>query len=136
MIATIPILVAAASLLAADHARNDYSKAENWLCRPGLAGDVCGASKLDSTTVAADGRLEFEKWKANPRAPVDCFYVYPTISNDATANSGMANADERRAIEHQVARFGSHCRVYAPLYRQVTLTNASGVRRVRILPSA
>ena len=55
MIAIIPVLIAASSLLAADHARNDYSKAENWLCRPGLAGDVCGASKPDSTTVPADG---------------------------------------------------------------------------------
>ncbi len=123
MIALIPALIAAAPLLAADHPRNDYSKPENWLCRPGLAGDVCGASKLDSTTVGANGRLRVEKWKANPKASVDCFYVYPTVSNDATANSDMiANADERRVIEHQLARFGSHCRVYAPLYRQVTLT--------------
>jgi pimeloyl-ACP methyl ester carboxylesterase len=33
-----------------------------------------------------------------------------------------AGADERRVVEHQIARFGSHCRVFAPLYRQVTLT--------------
>lgn len=123
MITILHALIAAAPLLAAEHPKNDYSKPENWLCRPGLAGDVCAASKLDSTTVAANGRLKVEKWKANSKAAVDCFYVYPTVSNDATANSDMtANADERRVVEHQIARFGSHCRVYAPLYRQVTLT--------------
>lgn len=123
MITLLHALIAAAPLLAAEHPKNDYSKPENWLCRPGLAGDVCAASKLDSTTVAANGRLKVEKWKANSKAAVDCFYVYPTVSNDATANSDMtANADERRVVEHQVARFGSQCRVFAPLYRQVTLT--------------
>ena len=123
MIAILHALIVAAPLLAVEHPKNDYSKPENWLCRPGLAGDVCAASKLDSTTVAANGGLKVEKWKANSKAAVDCFYVYPTVSNDATANSDMtANADERRVIEHQIARFGSHCRVYAPLYRQVTLT--------------
>lgn len=123
MIAFFPLLVAAAPLLAAEHPKNDYGRPENWLCRPGLVGDVCAASKLDSTTVAANGRPKVEKWKANSKTAVDCFYVYPTVSNDATANSDMtANADERRVVEHQIARFGSHCRVYAPLYRQVTLT--------------
>ena len=122
MLAILTVLIAAAPLLAADHPKNDYSKPENWLCRPGLAGDVCAASKLDSTTVEANGRLKVEKWKADPKAAVDCFYVYPTVSNDATANSDMAaNADERRVVEHQIARFASHCRVFAPLYRQVTL---------------
>ena len=123
MIALLPVLIATAPLLAVDHPKNDYSRPENWLCRPGLAGDACGSSRLDSTTVAADGRLKVEKWKANRNPPVDCFYAYPTVSNDATANSDMvANADERRVIEHQFARFASLCRVYAPLYRQVTLT--------------
>ena len=30
--------------------------------------------------------------------------------------------EEKRVIQSQIARFGSQCRVYAPLYRQVTLT--------------
>src|ERR1700752_5268649 len=33
-----------------------------------------------------------------------------------------ANAEERVFILAQAARFGSQCKVYAPLYRQVTLT--------------
>ncbi len=100
---------------------NDYSKAETWLCRPGRQ-DACAAD-LTTTVVAANGKLTEEKWSANPKAPIDCFYVYPTVSNDPTPNSDMnAGPEERSVIQHQFARFGSQCRPYAPLYRQVTLT--------------
>ncbi|MCI0487563.1 MAG: DUF3089 domain-containing protein [Blastocatellia bacterium] len=102
-------------------ARNDYSKADSWLCRPGRQ-DAC-AVDLTTTVVAADGKLTREAWAADPRAPVDCFYVYPTVSTDSTPNSDMnAGPEERLVVRSQLARFGSKCRVYAPLYRQITLT--------------
>jgi hypothetical protein len=102
-------------------AKNDYSKADTWLCRPGRQ-DAC-AVDLTTTVVAANGKLKTEKWAANPQAPVDCFYVYPTVSNDQTPNSDMvAGPEEMSVIRAQFARFGSECRVFAPLYRQVTLT--------------
>ncbi len=102
-------------------AKNDYSKGEAWLCRPGRQ-DAC-AVDLTTTIIAANGKLSEEKWKANPNAPIDCFYVYPTVSLDATPNSDMvAGPEEFNVIRSQLARFGSQCRVYAPLYRQVTLT--------------
>jgi hypothetical protein len=102
-------------------ARNDYSKSESWLCRPGRQ-DAC-AVDLTTTIIAANGKLTTEKWTANPKAPIDCFYVYPTVSNDTTGNSDMvAGPEELSVIRAQFARFGSRCRVYAPLYRQVTLT--------------
>ncbi len=105
----------------APQAKNDYGKAESWLCRPGRQ-DAC-AVDLTTTIVAANGKLTEEKWKANPNAPIDCFYVYPTVSNDPTPNSDMtAGPEERSVVQHQFARFGSQCRPYAPLYRQVTLT--------------
>ncbi|MGE0884611.1 MAG: DUF3089 domain-containing protein [Blastocatellales bacterium] len=101
--------------------KNDYSKANNWLCRPGRQ-DAC-AVDLTTTIVAADGKLSTEKWEADPKAPIDCFYVYPTVSLDATGNSDMiAGLEEKSVIRSQFARFGSKCRPYAPLYRQVTLT--------------
>ncbi|HEX3229748.1 MAG TPA: DUF3089 domain-containing protein [Pyrinomonadaceae bacterium] len=106
---------------AAAPAKNDYSKAESWLCRPGRQ-DAC-AIDLTTTIIAASGKLTTEKWAANPKAPIDCFYVYPTVSNDTTGNSDMvAGPEELSVIRAQFARFGSQCRVYAPLYRQVTLT--------------
>ena len=106
---------------AAAAVKNDYSKSETWLCRPGRQ-DAC-AVDLTTTIVAANGKMKREKWVANPKAPIDCFYVYPTVSNDPTGNSDMVpGSEELGVIRAQFARFGSQCRVYAPLYRQVTLT--------------
>ena len=99
---------------------NDYSADASWLCRPGKR-DAC-AVDLNTTIVKADGSFAREDWKGDPNAPVDCFYVYPTVSTDPTPFSDM-NADpaELNVVRQQFARFGSACRQYAPLYRQVTL---------------
>jgi pimeloyl-ACP methyl ester carboxylesterase len=101
--------------------KNDYSDGNTWLCRPGRQ-DACVVD-LTTTVVGANGKLTRETWTANPKAAIDCFYVYPTVSNDATPNSDMnAGPEELGVIRAQFARFGSECRTYAPLYRQVTLT--------------
>ena len=105
---------------------NDYSDGKNWLCRPGRQ-DAC-AVDLTTTIVKADGSLSRETWTADPKAPIDCFYVYPTVSTDPTPNSDMvADPAELNVIRQQFARFASKCRPYAPLYRQVTL---AGLRRI------
>jgi len=105
---------------------NDYADAKSWLCRPG-GKDACGIDHT-TTVIAADGKMTKETWAADPNAPIDCFYVYPTISTDPTPNSDM-NADpaELNVIKQQFARFASKCKPYAPLYRQVTLV---GLRRM------
>jgi len=101
---------------------NDYGRAEAWLCRPGRA-DAC-AVDLTTTVVAANGKLKRESFRADARAPIDCFYVYPTVSLDKSPNSDMqAGDEERRVIRSQFARFAKQCRTFAPLYRQVTLTS-------------
>jgi hypothetical protein len=101
--------------------KNDYAKPETWVCRPGRQ-DACTAD-LTTTVVAANGKLSREMFTPDPKAPIDCFYVYPTVSLDATANSDMtAGPEEANVARAQLARFGSQCRIYAPLYRQVTLT--------------
>jgi hypothetical protein len=105
---------------------NDYGDGKNWLCRPGRQ-DACAAD-LASTVVKADGSLSREAWTVDPKASIDCFYVYPTVSTDPTPNSDMtADPAELNVIRQQFARFGSSCRPYAPLYRQVTL---AGLRRI------
>ena len=105
---------------------NDYSDPKTWLCRPG-GKDACAIDET-TTVVAADGKLTRESWSADPKAPIDCFYVYPTISTDPTPNSDM-NPDpaEMNVIKQQFARFASKCQPYAPMYRQVTLV---GLRRM------
>ena len=100
---------------------NDYTDDKSWLCRPGRKGDACDID-LTTTVVAADGTMTRETWAADPKAPVDCFYVYPTISTDPTDNSDMtADPAELNVVAQQFARFGSKCRPFAPLYRQMTL---------------
>ena len=99
-----------------------YANPANWLCRPDKL-DVCDGA-LDSTAVHADGRLTVERWAPAPYPPVDCFYVYPTASLDFAANSDRVPGawEEIAAVRTQAARFGSACRVFAPVYRSVTFT--------------
>lgn len=99
----------------------DYIDASNWVCRPDI-DDVCD-SGLDATAVAADGTLTAVPFVAAADAPIDCFYVYPTVSTDEGANSDLVAGDEERfVVQNQAAPLGSGCRVFAPVYRQVTLT--------------
>ena len=107
-------------------APNDYKDSKSWLCRPG-GQDACAIDHT-TTVVTADGKLTKETWKANASAPIDCFYVYPTVSTDQTPNSDMtADPAEINVIKQQFARFAAQCKPYAPLYRQVTL---AGLRRL------
>ena len=100
---------------------NDYSDGQAWLCRPGRT-DACAIDHT-TTVIAADGKLSREAWTADPGAPIDCFYVYPTVSTDPGGNSDMnAGPEENGVVRVQFARFASQCRVFAPLYRQATLT--------------
>ncbi|RYD60572.1 MAG: DUF3089 domain-containing protein, partial [Sphingomonadales bacterium] len=99
----------------------DYRQDANWLCRP-RRQDAC-AQDLTATVIAADGTRTIEAFEPAKNPGFDCFYVYPTVSLDATPNSDLIpGPEEMRVIQFQAARFGAKCRVYAPLYRQVTLT--------------
>jgi hypothetical protein len=121
------IVVAVTTVTAAQAPeRNDYGKAENWLCRPDKANDACSVD-LTTTVVAPAGTLTREPFTANPKAPIDCFYVYPTVSTDATPNSDMSiDPAEQNVVRQQFARFRSQCRTFAPMYRQVTLAGLRG----------
>jgi Protein of unknown function (DUF3089) len=112
-------------------AANDYSRGESWLCRPDRLG-ACDVD-LSTTIIAENGTLTRETSKPDTNAPIDCFYVYPTVSTDPTPNSDMtADPAELNVIRQQFARFSSKCRPYAPLYRQVTLAGL----RTRLAGSA
>ena len=120
LVAAAPSALAQQPGAPASAARNDYSDPATWLCRPGRA-DACAVNQ-DFTIVAADGATTKVSFKPAANPPVDCFYVYPTVSNDPTPNSDMqAGPEEQRVIAQQFARFAQKCRPFAPLYRQVTL---------------
>jgi hypothetical protein len=122
-------LIAAAALAAASPAfaqpnsptaGPDYSKDSSWLCVPGRK-DVC-STPLPTTALNANGYGSTGLSTVAKNSPIDCFYVYPTVSLDPGLNSDMsAGRDEKVAAETQFARFASVCRPFAPVYRQMTL---------------
>jgi Protein of unknown function (DUF3089) len=106
----------------ADYESVNYRDPSHWLCRPG-ADDACGGD-LTATVVEAGGTTEVEEFVPADDPPVDCFYVYPTISRDETPYSDWEASPEEEGyvVLNQAARLASTCRVYAPIYRQRTLT--------------
>ena len=97
----------------------DYASAANWICLPGR-DDVCsrpqptadlnpnGYGPVMPSAVAAD-------------PPIDCFYVYPTVSKEPTVYASMAASPEVRQVGRaQAGRLASRCRLFVPIYRQRT----------------
>jgi hypothetical protein len=92
-----------------------------WLCKPGTEPDPCRGS-LDTTVYSTAGDSHTESPKLPPNPPVDCFYVYPTVSEQPSTNSDKTVDPQQTAIaQYQAARFSQLCKVYAPMYRQQTL---------------
>jgi len=91
-----------------------------WLCFPGKASDPC-TSDLTTTVIRADGSKTVQGSKPAASAPIDCFYVYPTVSSEPTGNSDLAiGLPQILVAETQASQFSQVCRVYAPMYRQIT----------------
>lgn len=105
-----------------DHSSEVYADPASWLCRPDVDDDVCD-DDLDATVLDADGTTRVEAFTPAEEPAVDCFYVYPTISMDPGANSDMTPGDEEVfVVRQQAARLAAACRLFAPVYRQTTLT--------------
>lgn len=97
-----------------------------WLCRPGLAHDPCAADRT-ATVVRADGTTRTERPVRNAPRPVDCFYVYPTVSLQPGPNASLhVDPNQIKVATAQASRFSQVCRVYAPMYRQLTLSAIAG----------
>lgn len=96
-----------------------------WLCRPGLADNPCEAD-LATTIIQPDGSKRVVDPKPEKRPPIDCFYVYPTVSGQPGPNATLSIDPEVRAVaETQASRFSQVCRVFAPVYRQLTVATIS-----------
>jgi hypothetical protein len=100
-----------------------YEDPAMWLCRPDLPTDPCRVG-LDATELRPDGTRALVPFVQAADPVVDCFYVYPTVDvgmvpgnhDDFTDTTSM-----RELVHNQAARFGETCRIFAPLYRQVTI---------------
>ena len=116
-LALLPLLAAAALVLAAPAGAKTV-----WLCKPGLKHDPCSPG-LATTRYAPGGAAlgVATAHRARPRR-ADCFYVYPTVSDQPGLVADRSVDDVLRSIAlWQAARYSGECRVFAPVYRQITL---------------
>ena len=122
------LAAAAACCLAAAPAQADVK----WLCRPGIADNPCRGD-LTTRYFRPNGTSRVKKHGVPLYPRVDCFYVYPTTSNQPTPNASKSADPEIRSIaKYQAQRFSRRCRVFVPLYRQVT---TAGVARTSRSPT-
>lgn len=97
----------------------DYRTDANWLCLPGQTNVCTEPTRMVELTTRGYGATSESRPARNPRA--DCFYVYPTVSSEPGMNSDLIpGPSEQGATGSQAARFSEVCRVFAPMYRQVT----------------
>ena len=97
-----------------------------WLCKPGQKANPCEPS-LTTTNFSPTGkRLGVEHVQPAKRRRADCFYVYPTVSDQKQPQATQVVDDVLRSVAlYQAARFSRDCRVFAPVYRQVTAQGLS-----------
>jgi pimeloyl-ACP methyl ester carboxylesterase len=103
-----------------------------WLCRPGERPNPCVTS-LTTTVVRRNGHTSVVRTAPAASPPVDCFYVYPTVSDEATVNANLRIGLPQIAVATtQAARFSQVCNVYAPVYRQITLSALDHPQRITL----
>jgi hypothetical protein len=105
-----------------------------WVCNPagtGTAKTFCLKRINLVNTVTYTGTTRNERKESTPppsTPPIDCFYVYPTVSEQEGENAELGGpkhnktgAEEQQVVIDQAARFSYQCRVFAPWYPQLTL---------------
>ena len=102
-----------------------YADKDLWLCRPDIENDRCDQADLSITEIRPDGTSEVSDVVEDPDAKVDCFYVYHTVDwsteagNTETLFPHPDNVVE--ALHRNGAQYRGVCRMFAPLYHQMTL---------------
>jgi hypothetical protein len=127
------ILLLAAVVLVAVPATATAKDKTKWLCKPSLKSNPCRGG-LAATVLHNDGSSSVEKSRNAKNPKVDCFYVYPTVSDQKTTNATLHIDPEERAVAtFQASRFSQTCDVWAPMYKQVTLV---GISNANAIPAA
>src|SRR5687767_12334947 len=67
-----------------------------WLCKPGMADNPCELPQ-DTTYMESGGADRVVTPPSGPRE-IDCFYVYPTVSNQLTPNANKDRDPELESI--------------------------------------
>jgi hypothetical protein len=115
------------SALAGKKPKKHVTDTTTWLCKPGLPDNPCEPG-FSTTLLSPSGQITgTQDVKPDRKRKIDCFYVYPTVSDDKSTNSDLSIDPEERSIAlYQAARYSLHCRVFAPMYRQITLQGILG----------
>lgn len=91
-----------------------------WVCRPGPGENPC-ARGLDATIRPVAGGSRPQRFVPAQGPAVDCFYVYPTVSDASGPNAPRRSTARIEAtVLAQAGRFAATCRLFAPVYRQAT----------------
>jgi hypothetical protein len=117
--------LSAVALVVSGLAATSASAETTWLCKPGLVNNPCESSE-ETTVQLANGSSLVEHAQPASNPPIDCFYLYPTVSSQATINASLKiDPEETQIAIDQASRFSQTCKVYAPIYPQLTLTAIS-----------
>ncbi|MDH3655422.1 MAG: DUF3089 domain-containing protein [Myxococcales bacterium] len=103
-----------------------YASKDLWLCRPDIENDRCDTADLSMTEIRPDGtKVVLDEVAPNPNAEVDCFYVYHTVNKSPEPGNTETLVPHPENVIQAVFRNGAHyrgvCRVFAPLYHQMSL---------------
>ncbi len=104
-----------------DDSQLNYADESRWLCLPDRS-DACSSVPATSELLA-DGSFAAIPASAVDDS-VDCFYVHPT--SDLSIKAGNSENFEylepvQQLAQMQAAPFRGTCRIFAPLYHQVTI---------------
>ena len=103
----------------------DYNGDTRWLCKPGMGVNQCFVNSLDATEILPDNTTQLEVHTGNEDHPYDCFYVYPTVDLLGPIGNHTDFSDislELDPLLSQAARLNNSCVLYAPLYRQISIS--------------
>jgi hypothetical protein len=114
---------------AGDATPSIYDDDTKWMCRPGLPNSLCQQT-LQITDLHADGGTSVSELPKTPAdVAADCLYLYPTIDPGlfaAPRNLDFPQIDRasvRDIFFGQGLPFRGTCALYAPFYRQTSLTS-------------
>jgi len=90
------------------------------VCRPGLPDNPCAVG-LGAEVLPVVGGSRPERFVPAEDPPLDCFYLYPTVSGAPGPTAPRRSTARIEAtVRAQAGRFAAACRLFAPVYRQAT----------------
>jgi hypothetical protein len=102
-----------------------YAAEELWLCRPDIENDRCDQADLTFAEIRPDGSKVTGDVVEDPDAEVDCFYVHHTVYFADEPSNREVLVPHPEEVIGAVFRNGAHyrgvCRVFAPMYHQMSL---------------